>query len=231
MKNIEIKRLDWDSNFFGFEVGEIDGVSNFSDVEKFDLIVVKQTHNEPVKIQNFKNTFQETKVIFNKHLTSNYSFAEDSFIIDYDDQPIDKKLLYSLAFESGKYSRFKLDIHLEDKFKLIYSKWVDNSLNKEFADKVFYFKILNEVVGFVTVKDNKEYSTIGLIAVSENHQGKGIGKKMLLKIEEYCMSNNIFELRIPTQKENLPACRFYNKMGYKVIQETILKHYWKNIKY
>jgi hypothetical protein len=48
---------------------------------------------------------------------------------------------------------------------------------------IFYVKELNEVIGFVTVKNNVNFSTIELIALDENHQGKGIGKKMVLKVE------------------------------------------------
>lgn len=224
---MKIKKLDWDSNFFGFEVGEIDTNSKFSNSENFELIVVKQTQNQTFEIQNFKNTFQETKVVFVKKLISISKTSIDESIIDYDNNPINKDSLYPLAYESGKFSRFKLDIRLNEKFKILYSKWVDNSLNKEFADKVFYFKNDSEIVGFVTVKNNNKYSTIGLIAVSQNYQGQGIGKKLLLKIEEYCISINILELRIPTQKENLLACKFYSKMGYTIFEETILKHYWR----
>lgn len=224
---MKIKKLDWDSNFFGFEVGEIDTNLKFSNSENFDLIVVKQTQNETFEIQNFKNTFQETKVVFVKKLISISKTSVDESIIDYDENPINEDSLYPLAYESGKFSRFKLDIRLNEKFKILYSKWVDNSLNKEFADKVFYFKKDSEIVGFVTVKNNNKYSTIGLIAVSQNYQGQGIGKKLLLKIEEYCISINIFELRIPTQKENLSACKFYSKMDYTIFEETILKHYWR----
>lgn len=48
-------------------------------------------------------------------------------------------------------------------------------------------------------------------------------------MEEYCLNNNIYELRIPTQKENVLVCTFYNKNGYQIIEETIIKHYWRYI--
>ena len=82
----------------------------------------------------------------------------------------------------------------QEKFELLYSKWIDNSINKEFADKIFYIKESNEFIGFVTVKNSDSFSTIGLIAVSENYQGKGIGRKLLSNVEKYCISENIFLL-------------------------------------
>ena len=70
---------------------------------------------------------------------------------------------------------------------------VDNSVNKQFADKIFYTKAFDEVTGFVTVKLSKKFATIGLIAVSKNFQGKGIGKILICEVEEYCINNNVFE--------------------------------------
>jgi ribosomal protein S18 acetylase RimI-like enzyme len=64
--------------------------------------------------------------------------------------------------------------------------------------------------------------------VTKNFQGKGIGKILLFKVEEYCVNNNICELRMPTQKENVLACTFYIENGYKIIEETSIKHYWRN---
>ncbi len=224
-----IKRVSWDSDFFGFQVGETENYSDLSSSNNYDLIILKQNRDEIVNIPNFEKTFQETKVIFNKILNYDSLCCNDTSVIDFDDIPIRKDFFYSLAFESGKYSRFKLDPNFEqNKFELLYKKWVDNSIAKDFADKIFYVKELNEVIGFVTVKNNVNFSTIGLIAVAENHQGKGIGKKLILNVEKYCISINIFELRIPTQKENTVACHFYINMGFNIKEETIIKHYWKD---
>ena len=233
---MNIKKLEWDSHFFGFEIAEANEVENDSihiDSENYNLIVLKQEQEQEqvVNIHGFKKTFQETKIIFSKKLDSKNTNIIEQSIIDFDENPTTNDLLYPLAFESGKYSRFRLDLNFnQEKFELLYSKWIDNSISKEFADKIFYLKESNEVIGFVTVKNNQNFSTIGLIAVSENYQGKGIGRILLSNIEKYCVSQNIFELRIPTQKENIPACNFYSKMNYHVNEEIIIKHYWNNNK-
>ena len=227
MKNMGIRRLNWDSDFFGFEIGEIDIDAEFSNAACFDLLIIRQILNKIIKIENFENTFQETKVVFSKILNSNTSNGFDNSVVDFDKIPAKNASFYPLAFESGKYSRFKLDTKLNHKFEMLYSKWIDNSLNKQFADKIFYLEEQNEIIGFITFKKVKNFATVGLLAVAQDQQGKGIGRKLLSKVEKYCISQNILELRIPTQKENLPACYFYSKMGYEIIEEIIIKHYWK----
>ncbi len=228
-----INRLDWDSDFFGMEVGEI-SIKNTSkkyltiDLDGFDWIILKQSTNATIVLDNFKNTFTETKHTFSKNLTGNTAPLASMDIQDSDEQMIAPEQLYDLAYESGKYSRFKLDPNLSvQKFKELYQKWVDNSLNHKFADKVFFIKNKAGILGFVTIKKNPNHASIGLIAVTENSQGKGYGKQLLKKAESYCISEGIQELRIPTQKENAMACQFYNKNNYHISEELILKHYWK----
>lgn len=228
MKKFDVKRLDWDSDFFGFEIGEITNEIDISDYLNYHLLILKQSEDKDILIDKFKKKFQETKLIFNKVLSPDNLNVDINSIVDNDIIHLQNIALYSLAFESGKYSRFKLDNNFcQNKFELLYSKWVDNSINKQFADKLFYTKELNDVIGFVTVKLNNKFATIGLIAVAENFQGRGIGKKLLSKVETYCVSNNVFELQIPTQKENRQACAFYTSLGFNIIEEKIIKHYWK----
>lgn len=223
-----MKRLDWDSDFFGFEVGEIIN-NNLSNANDFKLLILKQIDNQIIEIENFENTFAETKVIFSKKLES---LSDKITISDTDFEPLQADDLYDLAYESGKQSRFKLDENFgenfgENKFKNLYKKWIDNSLNKLFADKIFYIKHENCIAGFVSIKKHQNHATIGLIAVDGNQQGQGIGKKLLQKAEQFCIESNIFELQIPTQKTNIQACGFYTKNGYKIVEKTIIKHYWK----
>lgn len=229
MKSL-IKKLDWDSAFFDIKIGEITLNEDLSidALLDFDLVVVKQLNDFKVSINSFTEAFQETKVTFSKKIT-HQTTNDKSLIFDADECPINEKDLFELAYESGKYSRFLLDTHFKkDDFKKLYEKWVINSLNKKFADKVFYLKTNDSILGFITIKKNDmTTATIGLIAVAENRQGMGFGSDLLKKAEEYCYNEKIIELRIPTQKENLLACKFYNKMGYDVLENLIIKHFWK----
>ncbi len=134
-----------------------------------------------------------------------------------------------MSFESGKYSRFKKDKKFSIKqFENLYKKWIDNSIDFGFADDILVYVEENKIIGFISYKIKNNEATIGLVAILPNHQGKGIGKKLLQVVENELIKNNIIILKIPTQKENLEACSFYEKRGYKIKQSIIIKHFWRN---
>jgi len=51
------------------------------------------------------------------------------------------------------------------------------------------------------------------IRVRSEHQGKGIGSRLFQQAEHWALERNCTLLEIETQNVNVPACRFYKKMG------------------
>jgi dTDP-4-amino-4,6-dideoxy-D-galactose acyltransferase len=228
MKFMEVNKLKWDSDFFNIKVGEIINPDTNVIVlkGKFDLIYLKSEKNCEAKIEGYVNSFTETKVLFSKLIDQKREINQNVFSISETNFNIDD--LYNLAFESGKMSRFNLDKKFgRTKFEKLYVKWVDNSINKIFADDVLIYKENNQTLGFVTYKTENNFATIGLIAVDSFSQGKGIGSKLIDAVENKLISNGVYKLIIPTQLENTNACGFYEKKKYKISQTTVIKHFWK----
>jgi dTDP-4-amino-4,6-dideoxy-D-galactose acyltransferase len=226
---MKIKHLDWDSSFFNKKIGLLD-LSNdykFSEIQNdYDLIYVISDKEISVDIPNFKQTYSENKIVFSKKIAQNREAADANIFSELNSLP--KKEIYDLAFESGKFSRFNLDLNFKNsEFQKLYEKWVDNSYTKEFADNVLVYNYKNKSVGFVTYKVFGNYAKVGLIATNPQYQGKGTGRKMLEAVEKELFAVGVAELRIPTQLQNEIACLFYTKMGYEIIENKILKHYWK----
>jgi ribosomal protein S18 acetylase RimI-like enzyme len=223
-----IKKMEWDSDFFNLRVGELDfKESNDSlDVESYDLLYVVSSNDFDLKLNGFENSFSEQKIKFYKELKETQQLSENVFSceeITYDIQDI-----YQLAFESGKHSRFLLDKKFSpEKFKELYKLWVDNSISKNFADDVLLYKYEEKTVGLLTYKSIGKEAFVGLIAVSSEHQGKGIGGIMLSHLGTVLYAKEIYSLTIPTQDQNQQACYFYNKIGYSISEKTYIKHYWK----
>lgn len=222
-----IKKLHWDSEFFSLEIGEIITTEkSFVAKQGFDLLYLKSQQDHNLLFTGYTNSFSEEKVIYSLDLKMSkivspniFSFINTEFL---------EEELYQLAYESGKFSRFKLDpkFHDED-FKKLYRTWVDNSLKGVFSDDVLLYKEDNEILGFVTYKIDNNLASVGLIAVSPDHQGKGIGKELLNYVENKLFKYRIQKLIIPTQRSNSGACFFYAKIGYEESEQMFISHYWK----
>lgn len=221
-----IKELSWDSEFFNIKIGEWNTDDSLdADPTVFDLVYVKSGGSDTPQLNGFQNVFTETRVIFAKQLVRQYAEQQNIRSVSVND---DINILYELAYESGKFSRFKLDERFgQHNFEKLYRAWVDNSLSHRFADDVIVFTENNVLKGFATYKVYAGFAGIGLIAVDPGMQGKGIGKKLLDHIESILVSKEVTELRIPTQLENKAACAFYTRQNYKIAETIYIKHYWK----
>lgn len=224
-----VKKLQWDSEFFGLKVGEI-SLNEPMDVieinDNFDLIYVQSKDDFSINISEYENTFSETKVFFVKEIDVYVDNTAPIFSFEQGKMAIEP--LYELAYESGKKSRFLLDKKFElSNFKRLYKTWVDNSLNKIFADDVLVFFDEYQLKGFVSYKIKGKTITIGLIAVDFKHQNKGIGAQLLKKIEQIAFEKGTMQIKIPTQLSNTQACAFYKRQGYSIEEQTYIKHFWK----
>jgi hypothetical protein len=92
------KRLDWDSDFFGFEIGEISFSSDESigNSENFKLLVIKSGNDFEVLIDGFENCFSEIKIVFEKELSLINS--QNTSIYPIDETEYDINDLYELDY-------------------------------------------------------------------------------------------------------------------------------------
>lgn len=224
-----IKKLDWDSDFFNLKIGEVNTESQSSDFvdDNYDLLYVKSKKDIDLKIPGFENTFIDQTLIYIKdvEISDEYDFTG---IMPFDQTIFSIDKLYELAYVGGSFSRFNLDKRFDnEKFKKLYRTWIDNSLNGKNADELLVYHEDGELIGFVTYKIEKDIATYYLLAVAPKHQGKKIGIKLFKFIENKMFKLNIKKLMIPTQRSNVGACYIYDKLGYKILEENHIKHYWK----
>ena len=224
-----INQLDWDSNFFELQIAEcfIDNQSVINVEKTYDLIYVFSNSDKDINLPGYSESYKENKIVYIKDLDKNQLDCEN--ILSFSSTNFSREQLYKLSFESGKYSRFKKDKKFSiQQFENLYKRWIDNSLDFGFSDDILVYVEEKKIIGFISYKIKNNEATIGLVAVLPNYQGKGIGKKLLQFVENELIKNDIKVLNIPTQKENLEACSFYEKRGYKVKQSIIIKHFWRN---
>lgn len=241
-----ISDAKWDSDNFKIKVGHVilENAENIcmeliiarlkeiiflGKKEQYKLLYFKCPSNILISeriLPEAKIVLADTKVIYSKRLVSqNINNAIDG-VLNCQETEVNDDLL-CLAFESGKYSRFKLDVNFPSGvFEKMYTTWMERSIKKEIADEVLVYKDQNSTLGMLTYSASKECLTIGLIAVDNNHQGKHIGSKLMTSLESIAYSSGLNRIEVATQKANLPACRFYEKNNFTIKESIIIYHIW-----
>ena len=228
-----LRRLEWDSEFFKLKIGrlDLDSVEEFSEIilkseelrQSFDLLYIfaEETLNQQLLDINLV----DTKTIFTKQLID--CPKEVSGVSKYLDSVVSQDL-YHLAWVSGKYSRFQLDKRFpDDAYERLYGRWIEQSVAGNMADSVFVHGSDGRMDGMITIGVEGREASIGLVAVDDLSQGKGIGSKLIQAVEEYLLrETQVNTLKVATQWENKAACRLYEKNGFEVESKTNIYHWW-----
>lgn len=186
------------------------------EAKDFQLIYIFS--QSPILFESQDIVHVDTKLTFQKELKQIHGETE---VQKWEEELVPE--LVDLAFLSGSFSRFKLDNRLKNgEFESLYNIWIQKAWEGK--------QILSapELAGMVTVDSEKEMGKIGLIAVSEKHQGKGWGKKLVKAAESKALINGAQFMQIPTQEQNIPACNLYTSLGYSIIDKVYIYHWWKS---
>ena len=228
--------LTWDSNFFGKKVGKIDVADDYTDLteelekafkQQYELIYVFGNKNTdiPSKIfTKFNGKLVDRKITYTSQIEG--LRTKSTVEIKEFDNP-DSSLLYDLAYLSGNHSRFRLDKRLGiENFQRLYREWIDKSVSHQIAKKVFVHENSEQIKGMITLAVREQSANIGLIAVNETLQGKGVGMSLIDACVQYCKAENIITLDVPTQLDNTQACRFYERCGFTEKSVQNIYHFW-----
>lgn len=235
--NYECFFLEWDTDYFGINSAKVnllgpvgkkeqDEILKFC--EKYDFVTISNLNN--VKENNFwiGNKTDAYLVDMNiqliKTLKEIPKNVEDTTYIS-NNSPRNRQI-NEIAKKSFQYSRFFNDTNLSaNKTKNIYHQWVENSFDRE--NKYFVICERNkEIAGFLlfSIKDN--FCEVELIAVEKAHQGKGVGKSLIFKLESYIFGREIKEIKVGTQVNNYSALNFYTSLGFKYTNTSSTYHLW-----
>lgn len=224
----EIEYLPWDSENFGFKVGrfsiretsdfKLDHLSDLMTTEAYDLVYLVSPTNLGI------DAFYDNKLTYSKAYERNDT-PLNAHVHSYKGRHLTEKLL-ELSFESGKYSRYRLDNKFpQDKFQYLYRKWIENSLLTEYATDVLVYEDEGNPIGLLTYRISKNNASIGIIATHPNFQGCGIGSSLMRHFESI-LPESVETLEVVTQGINLSARKFYEKFGYTVAESCYVYHIW-----
>ncbi len=231
-------KLDWDSNFFNFNVGRIMGpIKEKQDIQNVEFLIEENKnklsyYSTSKKLPEFvfeSNKFDivlvDRKTTYSKSINSDLEINKSISSIDH---KIPEEKLIDLAIQSGVYSRFNVDKKIgKQKFKEMYRLWMINSVNRKIAKEVFVFTENKNIAGFVTLGEKNNRADIGIIAVDNVFRGKGIGKTLMTSAEKWFSNSGYKSIQVVTQGDNIPACKLYESCGYNVESIELFYHIWK----
>ena len=229
---MEIRKLDWDSEFFGLQIGRVDLQT------QNDALALAQMHDELKRQYKLLHVFSKegldfdargTELVDEKVLYSKICENKEIYpdVMTYE-QPVPNESLYKLALVSGEFSRFRLDKKMpEGSFELLYRKWIENACPREGSNKQIFAYVPDGIArGMITVDYQGDHAQIGLVAVELECQHKGIGTMIMSTLESALYREGVITIDVATQKANKDACRWYEKNGYKVKSVTPIYHWW-----
>ena len=232
MNSKDFEILTWDSKFFNLKVAkssslfiEDELVDFLIELEKMEIDLFYLFTNQSLQNLNYDlYTCQlvDEKITYEKVIEPN-SFCLTPNIFSYSSVDTSQELI-NLAIQSGEYSRFKKDKNISyQKFEELYELWIKKSIIREMAEDVLVYQTKEGVQGLITLVEN---GNIGLISVNSTIQQQGIGTAMILAAEQHFIKQKIFTLKVITQKSNVKACLFYEKLGYKQKSLEYVYHFW-----
>ena len=229
---MEIVPLNWDSDFFGLRIAKAivaseDDIAILARLEGelsdlYDLIYIFS--NPDLEISFNRAYLVDRKAVFSTNKTQHW--GTDPAIEEWDAERVSEELV-SLALISGKYSRFKIDsLFPTGSYEKLYTRWIEQSVNKSIASEVFCYMIDNTPQGLLTLSRTNSHSSIGLVAVNDGLQNKGIGTALVRHAISFVYEHNGKSLSVTTQLDNKPACQLYTKCGFGLESVTKIWHWW-----
>lgn len=224
--------LEWDTTNLGIKVGNLtlDNVCKeallraIEDAksEKYDVLYLKgvllpkECLANNIKLADERVTYSQ--VIYQE---KKYS---DSHVVSILGTSMTEDLLH-LSYESGKYSRYNLDKDFPSSvFPTLYWLWMERSLSGEIATDVLAYKADGCILGMLTYMKKDDVVDVGIIAVSQDAAGKGIGTSLMQTFLSLFPVGT--KVEVATQKRNSVACHYYEKNGFQVEDITNVYHIW-----
>jgi dTDP-4-amino-4,6-dideoxy-D-galactose acyltransferase len=226
-----IKKLDWDSTFFGYPIGQciLSSTSDNLDEELFlkntsEFLLTYIFSAYPLHSNLF--ALVDEKLVFEKKINKPISLVEP--LVFFNPKIHIPSDLLRLVFLSGKYSRFNRDKKFENyEFEKLYTEWINKSLFTNTNSQIIVKFIDGKLAGFLSFSTDDITTKIELIAVDEDFQGKGIGSTLIGQVLSIACNHLCEKVEVVTQGLNSAAIHLYEKNNFTCINKTYIYHYWK----
>lgn len=97
------------------------------------------------------------------------------------------------------------------------------------SSKIFVMEFNNKIIGMASIDilndifKNIKYGYVNNVCVSKECQGKGFGKELMSKIDEYAKEMNLEYIILTSNKKRIAAHKLYKKCGYEIVDTCFFK--------
>lgn len=216
-----ITLASWDTEHFDIKVGNLTLEALVTEAalhqavaqataEGYDLLYLKDVTLEQEWL-NDRWLLADEKVVYTQILSSISDAPSEVHSLLHHELTDD---LLALSYESGKFSRYKLDKRLPTTvFANLYHAWIEKSLTGQMADDVLGVEKDGRVVGMLTYKNDGSLYDIGLVAVAPDQAGKGIGTQLMQALFRRLGAGAVVD--VATQNAICPLAAIMKKTGLK----------------
>ncbi|SFM13059.1 Acetyltransferase (GNAT) family protein [Paenibacillus sp. 1_12] len=228
-----IKKLEWDSSFFGFNIAELNimQISNKFDIEpfivenniKFIQARCNISNTEGIRLLE-ENSFHyaDLRVTFQIQFKEGMPYHIYELANNEDINTLKK--IAANSFTDSRYYGYE-HIFLRGKIDELYETWVEKSVKGLFDDCCLKITVNSKIAGFLTLRIRAQIATIGIIAIDEKYQGNGVGTQLMNSLMGYLAKSDIEFIEVTTQGKNIKAQNFYIKNGFR-LKELESWYYW-----
>jgi dTDP-4-amino-4,6-dideoxy-D-galactose acyltransferase len=230
------KFLDWDSDFFGFRIGRVEGDSltdatldailRWCSDREVDCLYFLCASDDDRSVQIAeRNHFHLVDIKLElswRAQTGETPPRRETRLF----QPTDLPSLQEIAANSYDLSRFYFDRRFpREKASGLYREWVTKSCDG-LADAVFVAG-QQTVGGFITCRlETPERGRIGLLGVAETARGAGISRALIETAQRYFSDRGARDVFVVTQARNIAAQRAYQACGFRTHSVSLWYHKW-----
>ncbi|MBU1863547.1 MAG: GNAT family N-acetyltransferase [Candidatus Omnitrophica bacterium] len=233
-----IKKLDWDSKHYGFNIAQIDSARLKGDRDSIDIFARKQ-NIEVVQVYCNTSDVKTTTMLEDGgfHFVGlditlildlkNDAYEDHHYLLAVKEDIPRLKEIAETVFTIHRFQDRKFD---QKKVSEMYKIWTEKSVCGQFDD--FCLKMTNaeDIVGFTTVKIiDTNSAQIGLFGIDVPYQGQSFGSTLMDSLMSFLNERNIKKVIVRTSGNNTRALSFYLSCGFMI--NTINSWYYKLYSY
>jgi ribosomal protein S18 acetylase RimI-like enzyme len=236
-----ISMLEWDTDYWGFPVAFL---SSRHLSENILYKVNEFVKNENIRLVEYLCNCHDKKSVLLAE-ENGYDFKDirltyEKILKEKMDVDLDRKIEFREAEEQHipALREISRDIYLDsryyydnnfdkDKVCEFYMGWVEKAVKKEYDDECFALFINKTPVAYCSVKyESSTEVQIGLVGVSNDYVGIGLGKELLAMVFNALLLKGYNRVLVVTQGRNYPAQRLYQKVGFLTLLTELWYHKW-----